>query len=185
MHPKPGRTFEELILGCCKQDRECQRLLYRQFYAYSMSICIRYTGDEDEAIQVLNDGFLKVFRHIKRYDTNRPFKAWLRAILVNTALNHLRRRKKYKFQVDMEDPSAVSVREDILSKISYRELIAMVQSLSTAYRTVFNLYVIDGYKHEEIADMLGIAVGTSKSNLSKAREKLREMIIENLGTKYA
>lgn len=185
MHLKPEKTFEELIFGCRRQNRECQKLLYQQFYAYGMSICIRYAGDEDDAMQMLNDGFLKVFRHIKRYDLNRPFKAWLRTILVNTALNHLRRQKKYKFQVNMEDPGLVSTNEDILSRISYKELMGMVQSLSTAYRTVFNLYVIDGYKHEEIAGMLGIAIGTSKSNLSKAREKLREMITEKLGPKYA
>lgn len=185
MHPKPESAFERIVLGCCEKDRECQRLLYQRFYAYGMSICIRYADSEDEALQILNDGFLKVFRNIKKFDINRPFKAWFRTILVNTAINHLRRHKKQKLQVNMEDMSHVATTEEILSRINYQELMAMVQSLSTAYRTVFNLYVIDGYKHEEISQMLGIAVGTSKSNLSKAREKLREMIIENLGTKYA
>lgn len=184
MHSPPDSEFGRIIHGCRKKNRECQRLLYQRFYAYGMSICIRYANDEHEAIHILNDGFLKVYRHIKRYDPQRPFKAWFRKILVNTAINHLRKNKKRKLQVSMEHANHLPDKEEILSKISYQELMAMVQSLSTAYRTVFNLYVIDGYKHEEIAEMLGISVGTSKSNLFKAREKLRELVIANLGKKY-
>lgn len=148
-----------------------------------MSICIRYTKREDEAILVLNDGFLKVFGNITRFDTERPFKPWFRRILVNSAINYVKKQEKFKKQVSMEEAGHISIAEDILSRLSYRELMQMVQSLSAAYRTVFNLYVIDGFKHEEIAQMLGISIGASKSNLFKARAKLQDMIEESLRTK--
>ncbi len=178
-------TFSEILDGCRRKDRESQNRLYRLFYAYGMSVSIRYVNNESEALSILNDSFLKVFRHIKRYDPERPFKTWFRTILVHTALNHLRKNKKHSMHLSIDEAHETRIREDILSRISYNELVSMVQSLSTAYRTVFNLYVIDGYKHEEIANMLGISVGTSKSNLFKAREKLRQLVTESLGTRYA
>ena len=172
-------------MGCRKRQRGSQHELYRHFYAYGMSITIRYADNEDEAIQILNDSFMKVFSNIKKFDLEKPFKPWFRKIVVNTAINYVRKQKKFKREVQMDEAGNISTGEDILSRISYMELMAMVQSLTTAYRTVFNMYVIDGFKHEEIANMLGISVGASKSNLSKARSKLREMIQKNLNTRYA
>lgn len=181
----PERALLETIERCRKQDRLAQQQLYRHFYAYGMSICIRYANDENEALLILNDGFLKVFKHIKRFDLTRDFKPWFRKILVNTAINYVKKQQKFKPTTLMEDEANVTTSEDILSRISYTELIAMVQSLSSAYRTVFNMYVIDGFKHEEIARELGITVGTSKSNLAKARARLQEMIANNLKIKHA
>ena len=184
----PSETASDLlpiILGCRKRQRSSQHELYKRFYAYGMSITIRYADSEDEAIQVLNDSFMKVFRHIKKYHTEKPFKPWFRQIVVNTAINHIRKQEKFKREVQMDEAKNISTGEDILSRISYQELMGMVQSLTSAYRTVFNMYVIDGFKHEEIAEALGISVGTSKSNLSKARNKLREMIQKNINTRYA
>ncbi len=174
-----------VILGCRRRQRSSQHELYKRFYAYGMSITMRYADDEDEAVQVLNDSFMKVFRHIKKYDLDKPFKPWFRQVVVNTAINHVRKQEKFKREVQMDEARNISTDEDILGRISYQELMAMVQSLTAAYRTVFNMYVIDGFKHEEIARALGISVGTSKSNLSKARNKLREMIHKNLNTRYA
>lgn len=184
MHPKPEAGLAAILLGCRKKQRDAQRQLYNRFYAYGMSICLRYGDDEQEAIYILNDSFLKVFNNIKKYDPDRPFKPWFRTILVNTAINHVRKYKKRQLQVDMDEAKHVPDGEDILSRITFQELMAMVQSLTVAYRTVFNLYVIDGYKHEEIAELLGITVGTSKSNLWKARERLKELVQENLRTKH-
>lgn len=185
MHAEAASDLLPVILGCRKRQRSSQHELYKRFYAYGMSITIRYADREDEAIQILNDSFMKVFRHIKKFDLEKPFKPWFRQIVVNTAINHVRKQQKFKREVQMEEANNISTGEDILSKISYQELMAMVQSLTTAYRMVFNMYVIDGFKHEEIAQALGISVGTSKSNLSKARGKLREMIQKNLNTRYA
>lgn len=185
MHAEAASNLLPVLLGCRKQQRDSQHELYQQFYAYGMSVTIRYADNEDEAIQILNDGFMKVFTHIKKFDLDKPFKPWFRQIVVNTAINHVRKQKKFKREVQMDEAINISTGEDILSKISYHELMAMVQSLTTAYRTAFNMYVIDGFKHEEIAEALGISVGTSKSNLSKARSKLREMIQKNLNARYA
>lgn len=176
--------WQQLLAACIRQERAAQKRLYDSYYAYGMSICIRYAHSEPEAIEILNDGFLKVFLHIKRFDQDRPFKPWFRRILINTALKHLKKQSRFKPFEDMQVEDNHYTVEDILSRIHYQDLMRMVQSLSTAYRTVFNLFVIDGYNHEEIAKQLGISVGTSKSNLSKARGKLQEMVRKSLDAKY-
>jgi len=177
--------FNQIILGCRKNNRNSQNSLYRLYYAYGMSICFRYVGSEDEAITVLNDAYLKVFKNIDKFDSQQPFKPWFRKILVNTAINHIRKYKKLKMEVSMESAKNMSSEEEILSKINYEELMEIVQSLSTAYRTVFNMYVIDGFKHNEIAELLNISIGTSKSNLTRARANLRELLTQKLNSPYA
>lgn len=150
------------------------------FYAYGMSITLRYTDSRGEAAEVLNDAFMKVFTNIDKYDSNRPFKPWLRRILINTSINHYRKTADNRQEVDLElVEKEVSHKEQILSGISYEEIVDMVQQLSPAYRTVFNLYVIEGFKHKEIARMLDIAVGTSKSNLAKAKKNLQSIVEKN------
>ncbi|MEZ4688599.1 MAG: RNA polymerase sigma factor [Bacteroidia bacterium] len=184
MDPNKDQDIALIIKGCRKGNRNSQNLLYRAFYAYGMSICIRYANSENEAISILNDGFLKVFKHIKKYDPERSFKPWFRQIVVNTAINHVTRQKKFRREVNMEEANKIPSGEDILSMISYRELMEVVQSLSLVYRTVFNMYVIDGFKHEEIAQKLGISESTSKSNLSRARKRLQFLISQKLGQHY-
>lgn len=174
----------QILDGCRQRDRRSQQALYQQYYAYGMSVCFRYVESEQEAIAVLNEGFLKVFINIKKYNQDLPFKPWFRKVLVNTAINYIKRQSKFKMEVNMEAAKNIPAREDILSRISYRELMETVQCLSTAYRTVFNMYVIDGFKHEEIAQELGITVSTSKSNLTRARAKLQELVLNKLNTRY-
>lgn len=164
-----------LIEGCKNQDRESQRLLFRHYYAFAYSVCVRYSGSVQEAKEVLNDGFLKVFKKIDLYDTNRSFEGWFRRILINTAIDHMRANKKHKNDVSI-DQVEQGYDMEIFSQMSYLEVLKLVQKLSPMYRTVFSLYVIDGYSHEEIADRLEISVGTSKSNLFKARRNLKEML---------
>jgi len=141
---------------------------------------MRYVNNEAEAISVVNDGFFKVFKNVKKYDLEKPFKPWFRKILVNTAINQLKKLKKFKMEVSMDEAKNISTREDALSRIGYQELMTMVQSLSLAYRTVFNMYVIDGFKHREIAEKLGITVSTSKSNLTRARAKLQDLVLAKI-----
>lgn len=172
--------MDKIILGCRRNDRQHQNALYRMYYSYGMSITIRYAHDESEALSILNDSFLKVFTNIKKYDTTKEFKPWFRRIVVNTALNHMKKNKEIFLQTELNEAVHVTSREEILSKIGYQELMTMVHTLSLAYRTVFNMYVIDGYKHEEISQSLGISVGTSKSNLSKARAILQNRISKYL-----
>ncbi len=184
MQGMSSAEFSAIIEGCRQRKRRSQNALYRLYYAYGMSICIRYVESESEAVSVLNDGFLKVFRHIKRYDPEQPFKPWFRKILVNTSIDHVKKQKKFKKEISMEEAKQVSTQEDVLSLLSYQELMEMVQSLSSAYRAVFNMYVIDGFKHHEIAETLGISVGTSKSNLTRARAKLQELLDAKMKSRY-
>lgn len=151
------------------------------FYAYGMSITLRYADSREEAVTILNDAFMKVFDNIRKYDSGRPFKPWLRKIIVNTAINYFHKNKKIR-EREIHDAAEreFADREMILSGISYLEIIDMVQQLTPSYRTVFNLYVIEGFKHHEIAEKLGISVGTSKSNLAKAKRNLRVLLEKNL-----
>ena len=119
---------------------------------------------------------MKVFKNIKKYDSNYDFKPWFKTITVNTAINHIKKMKKFDSEVGLNEVTAFPTADDVLSKIGFDELLSTIQNLSVAYRTVFNMYVLDGFKHEEIANKLGISVSTSKSNLSRAKMKLREMI---------
>ncbi len=151
------------------------------FYAYGMSITLRYADSRNQAASILNDAFMKVFTNIKQYNSERAFKPWLRQIVVNTAINHYHKHQKDIRMTELEEvpDKQISREEEILSGITYDEIISMVQQLSPAYRTVFNLYVIEGYKHREIAEMLDISVGTSKSNLAKAKRNLQSILENN------
>ncbi len=150
------------------------------FYAYGMSITLRYADSRQQATEILNDSFMKVFDNINSYDIERPFKPWLRRIIVNTSINHYHKHKKEHQLVELNiEKDKVSQKQEILSGISYNEIVDMVQQLSPAYRTVFNLHVIEGFKHKEIADLLDITVGTSKSNLSKAKKNLQSIVEKN------
>ena len=173
-----------LIKGCRKKDREAQKLLYQHFYAYGLSICIRYAKDRDEASGILNDAFMNVFSNIKKFSIDRPFKPWFRKIVVNSSVNHFKRSVRRAKTTSIDYLNEVASEESANAAIEYAEIIDMIQQLPLGYRTIFNLYVIEGYKHEEIAEMLGINVGTSKSNLFKAKNKLRKILQKHLETDY-
>lgn len=167
------------MAGTLKSDRKCQELLYKQFYSYGMSICLRYTANRDEAVEVLNDGYMKVFLNIGHYDPQKSFTSWFRRILINTAINYHKKNIKHNHQVLEKIPDPPNSEQNALDDLSYQEMIQIIQTLPLAYRTVFNLYVIEGFTHEEIAAMLHISVGTTKSNLSRARANLRNMLKRN------
>ncbi len=176
----------DLLAGCRAGNRRSQELLYRQFYGYAMGICLRYTHTRDEAVEVLNDGFLKVFTKLDQYDTNQPFKGWLRRILINSAVDQYRQAVKHYYHDDVDGAVQVATTSpDAYSQLAHDELLGLVQQLSPAYRLAFNLYVIDGYSHDEIAAQLGISTGTSKSNLARARENLRGMLVKKSHDEYA
>jgi len=169
--------LHQLIKGCIKQDRKCQKMLYKAFYGFAMGICLRYANSRDEAAEVMNQGFFKVFTHIGSFDTTRPFKAWLGKIMMNVSIDFYRANLKMAYTDDLETAEHISDNELADRNLNYNDLLAMVQQLPQAYRTVFNLFAIEGYSHEEIGEMLNINAGTSKSNLHKARQKLKQMIL--------
>lgn len=183
MEESTGR-IKEILIGCRKQHRGSQKLLYEEFYAYGMSICLRYADNREEASEILNDGFMKIFTNIKQFDLTKPLKPWLRKVMINTAINRFRQKQRDLESEEMEKAIQEQEAESIISGISYQEIIAMLHKLPPAYRTVFNLYVIEGYKHEEIAQMLNISVGTSKSNLFKAKDHLRKILSDFFESDY-
>ena len=170
--------LHQLIRGCVKQDRKCQKMLYKAFYGFSMGICLRYANNRDEAAEVMNQGFYKVYTHIDRFDMTRPFKAWLGRIMMNVSIDYYRANLKMAYTDDLDKAEHLTDGELVDRNLNYEDLLRMVQQLPQAYRTVFNLFAIDGYSHEEIGDMLNISPGTSKSNLHKARQKLKTMILK-------
>jgi RNA polymerase sigma-70 factor (ECF subfamily) len=176
-------NINDLIAGCCKKERSSQEALYRNFFGYGLSICLRYAQNREEAVEIMNDGFLKIFQHIQSFDTSRSFKTWLAKIMVNTSIDFLRSKKKLIFVDDINQVPEPGIDEKIVDKLSYEELLKLVQVLPPAYRTVFNLYIMEGYQHQEIAAMLRISEGTSKSNLFKAKKILKEKITKaSMGT---
>lgn len=158
-------------------DRTSQYLLYKAHYSYCAAICRRYLPNDEDVADVLNDGFLKVFTHIQKYDSTKPLKSWIARIMTNTAIDHYRMNLKFSGHDDVSRYESLGGDEVVSSVLDYKDLLVLVQGLSPAYRTVFNLYAIDGYSHDEIAKLLKISVGASKSNLFKARQKLQEQIL--------
>ena len=182
------KTLPELLEGCLRNDRKCQELLYKQFYVYAMGVCMRYVPNRDEALEVVNDGFLKIFQKVQMYDADKPFKVWLKKVMINTALDFYRQNVKFQNHDDIssiENTATASESHSAHSQLEYEELVGLIQQLTPSYRAVFNLYVIDGYSHEEIAQKLGISEGTSKSNLARARENLRSMLLKKGNDEYA
>lgn len=148
-----------------------------------MSICDRYVSREEDAVEILNDGFLKIFKEIHHFtpayaDVVSSFKGWVRKIMVYTAIDHFRRNQKHHVLTELhtDNNGFASYNETALDKISHDEIIKAIQELSPAYRTVLNLFIVEGFSHEEIAKQLDISTGTSKSNLSKARKQLQKIL---------
>ena len=172
-----------LLAGCRRADRAQQQQLYRQYYSFALSVCLRYTRQRDEAVEVVNDGFLKVFRDVGRFDAERyelasSFRGWLKKIMIRTAIDYFRAHEKHHLAQDLADLplEPADGGHTPLDTLAYDDLLRLVQLLPPAYRTVFNLFAIDGYTHEEIAQHLNITTGTSKSNLFKARAYLQEFL---------
>jgi RNA polymerase sigma-70 factor, ECF subfamily len=173
------------IRECALNSRQGQKKIYAAFYGFAISICNRYTNNNDDSIEILNDGFLKIFKQIHHFtpaytDAVSSFKGWLRKIMIRTAIDYFRKNKKYRFNahldhdiIQLSDPG-----EDAIDKISHGEIINAISGLTPAYRTVLNLFVIDGFTHEEIALQLGISIGASKSNLARARRQLKEILFK-------
>jgi len=180
-------VFSELVDGCLKGERRAQQRVYELFYGKMMAVCMRYTKNTDQAKDILQDGFIKVFRSMESYNRAGSFEGWIRRIVVNTAIDHFRHSKHsylllgeersiedFKDQ-DEEDTLADDAGDD-LPDLKPADVINAMQKLTPAYRTVFNLYVFEEMTHKEIADALSINVGTSKSNLAKAKNNLKRLL---------
>lgn len=165
-----------LIEACIRQEHWAQKALYEEHYSNMMGVCLRYSNDENDALDILHDGFIKVFSNISKYKVGTSLHSWIRRIMVNTAIDYYRKKIRRRtddiesaYYIASAEPSAVA-------RCSEKEILQAVQSLSPSYRLVFNLYVIEGYSHKEIAQLLNITESTSRSNLVKARQKLQSIL---------
>ncbi|OFY17658.1 MAG: RNA polymerase subunit sigma-70 [Bacteroidetes bacterium GWF2_33_38] len=174
---------ERLIDECKKGNIKHQELLYKHFYAYAMSICLSYSGAREIAEEILNDSFLKVFNNIKNYKHEVPFKHWLRRIVVNTSIDYYRANSKHNLLVDISEIEHSDFNQEILENLSVEDIMMLIRELPDQYRMVFNLYEIEGYKHNEIAEMMKITEATSRSYLKRAKEKLRQLYNEHIEQK--
>lgn len=170
--------LQDVINGCLLGNRISQKALYRHFYSYGMNVCNRYARSEEEAEEMLNDAFLRIFTKIDLYDGQRSFPAWLHTIVVRSAINYLKKyqNKPLTVGVELAEQRTTSVSANVLSQMSADEIIILVRQLPPSYRMAFNLAVIEGYSHVEIAAILGISEGTARSNLMIARQKLQMMV---------
>jgi RNA polymerase sigma factor (sigma-70 family) len=178
--------LEEAIIEGCKREKPAfQELLYQKYSARMMAICTRYAKTRFEAEDVFHEAFVRVFKNINSYQQG-SFEGWMKRIFVNTAINNFRKNQKhYGHEQHSEDHNLASEDEPVLSGISVKELMEIIAKLPEGYRVVFNLAVIEGYTHKEIGEMLGIAEGTSKSQLAKAKLLLKKTLTNYSVTTYA
>lgn len=168
---------DSVIASCRSGNAAAQHALIKLYYGYVKNIARRYSSDLLSVEEIINDSFLKVLTNLDKYDDKQSFKKWMATITINTAIDYYRKELKIPEHNSPYDVHLPDMNEDIISRISAEEILSLVGQLSPAYRMVFSLYVIDGYSHREIAGMLGIQEGTSKSNLMDARRKLQTMIL--------
>lgn len=170
---------KELLSACLKQDSRAQRVLYELYSPRMLSLCIRYVGDRERARDLLHDGFITVFEKIGSYNGSGSFEGWLRRIFVNTALMTLRKGDVLKYSDELsESGKELTVESSVLGNITSAELLRLIATMPPGFRTVFNLYAIEGYSHQEIAKELNISEGSSRSQLSRARLWLQDKLKE-------
>jgi len=169
-------TEQQLIDACIKKESWAQKYIYEQYYAPMMHVCIRFAHDENEALDILHDGFIKIFRYLHTYQSGTSLQAWMHRIMVNTCIDYYRKELRRKTENLDQAYSTFDVSEDALDKLQAEEILSCLQQLTISYRSVFNLYVIEGYSHREISEIMGITESTSRSNLVKARTKLKELL---------
>jgi RNA polymerase sigma-70 factor (ECF subfamily) len=176
--PERNQIFSEsdLIVGCLQGNRRMQEELYRRFSPRMYAVCLRYAGNAEEAEDILQEGFIKVFKKLDSFRSEGSFEGWMRRIFVNTAIEHFRRKRYMMPVTEREENTFEGKYLSVLDDLAAMDIMALVQELSPGYRTVFNMYVVEGYTHKEIADMLGISEGTSKSQLSRAKVILQDMV---------
>ena len=165
------------IQACLANEEWALKALYQEYYPMMLPVCLRYANNYDDALDILHEGFIKVFRHISKYKAGTSLGSWIRRIMINTSIDYYRKVKRRRTE-NLDTAYGQSIKgADAVSDLSTQEIMKALQSLTPAYRSVFNLYVIEGYSHKEVGGMLGITESTSRSNLVKARTKLREILL--------
>jgi RNA polymerase sigma factor (sigma-70 family) len=172
-------TEEQLVKACISGNASAQKEFYDLFAKKMMGVCLRYTNNYEEAQDVLQDGFIKVFNKLSKFVNKGSLEGWVRRIMVNTALDHYRKNKKFQKDVEIDAVSfKLEKQEYIVESINAQDLLKIIQTIPEGYRVVFNLFAIEGYSHKEIAEQLGVTESTSKSQFSRAKKMLRNILIE-------
>jgi RNA polymerase sigma factor (sigma-70 family) len=174
-------TEEEILAGCLAENRHFQEILYRKYADKMYNVSLTYAEDDDEACDILQEGFIKVFRKINTFKGDCPIEAWIRRIIINTAIEFFRKRKREFEVLESYEYSQTGKIDDLLSRINAKEIIKMVNQLPAKARMVLKLYAIEGYSHKEISELLNISEGTSKSQLNRSRSMLKTLISQNNG----
>lgn len=170
----PSET--DLIQGCIEGNRQMQKLLYKNYSSKMYGVCLRYSGNIDDANDLLQEGFIKVFKNLDKFRGDGSFEGWIRRIFVNTSIEHFRRKVKLYNITEIQENTVEETNLNILDTLAVKDIIILVNELSPGYKTVFNMHVIEGYSHKEIADILGITEGTSKSQLARAKGVLKKSL---------
>jgi len=173
-------TENDLINGCLAGDRRMQELLYQRFSPKMYAVCLRYASNADDAQDLLQEGFIKVFRNLGKFRKEGSFEGWMRRVFVNTAIEHYRKKVNLNSIGEREEQTIADSSWNILDQLGEKDIIHLVQELAPGYRSVFNMYVIEGYSHKEIGEILGISEGTSKSQLARAKGILQKKVEELL-----
>lgn len=168
----------DLINACNNQERWAQKILYEEHYSKLMAICLRYANNEDDALDLLHEGFIKIFTHLHKYQQDTSLGAWMKRVMVNNCIDDYRKHSRRKTEEINQAHELLSLDADAVSQFTEKEILASIQKLPPAYRAIFNLYVIEGYSHKEISERLNITESTSRSNLVKARLKLKKFLSE-------
>lgn len=176
-------TENDLINGSIAGDRRIQEMLYQRFAPKMYAVCLRYSNNSDDAQDLLQEGFIKVFRNLEKFRKEGSFEGWIRRVFVNTAIEHYRRKINLNTISEKEERTIEDGSWNVLDQMAAKDIIELVQELSPGYRSVFNMYVIEGYSHKEIGDMLEISEGTSKSQLARAKAILQKKVQEHLDYK--
>jgi RNA polymerase sigma-70 factor (ECF subfamily) len=183
------KQLQQLIKGCLEGDRKAQQAVYKLLYGKMKVVCMRYTRDTDQALDILQEGFIKVFQNMERYSGAGSFEGWVRRIMVNLSIDRFRKQKNdfllLNGSMNIEDYEDVVDDEPDVESVDYdftpEQILEAMQMLSPAYKTVFNLYVFENYTHQDIAEALSISIGTSKSNFAKAKRNMKKILLKNYG----
>lgn len=168
---------KEIIQGCIEQKVHAQELLYNRYAPNMYGICLRFAKNAMEADDILQESFIKIFRNLESFQFKGSFEGWIRRTIINTAINYIKKNLKHQYHDDVDEVRTIEGNlESGLEKLSVEELLTLIRELPTGYSTVFNLYVIEGYSHREIAEQLGVSENTSKSQLARARQALQKKL---------
>lgn len=183
MYSTGNHTISEtdLINGCIRGDRQMQEELYNRFAGKMYAVCLRYANNAEDAQDLLQDGFVKVFRNLHRFRAEGSFEGWIRRVFINSSIEHFRKKSLQLSKVSEKEEETIGDTDtSALDNLAEKDIVKLIQELSPGYRTVFNLYVVEGYSHREIGEKLGISEGTSKSQLARARSILQKKVAQYL-----